>query len=46
VFGWDYHDLGAAFGHYHYALMHGRAAGGGGGAPPGRGPGGGWGGVV
>lgn len=28
VFGWEYLDLGAAFGHYHYALVNGRAAAG------------------
>ena len=34
VFGWEYHDLGAVFGHYRYALMHGRAAAGIGQSPP------------
>lgn len=28
VFGWEYLDLGAEFGHYHYALADGRAAAG------------------
>ena len=34
VFGWEYLDIGAAFGHYHYALMHGGAAAGIGQLPP------------
>jgi uncharacterized protein len=34
VFGWEYLDIGAEFGHYHYALMHGRAAAGIGQPPP------------
>lgn len=28
VFGWEFHDIGAEFGHYHYALAQGRAAAG------------------
>jgi hypothetical protein len=35
VFGWEYLDLGAEFGHYHYALMQGRVAAGIGQTPPG-----------
>lgn len=34
VFGWEYLDLGAEFGHYHYALVNGRAAAGLGQLPP------------
>ena len=34
VFGWEYLDIGAEFGHYHYALMHGRVAAGIGQPPP------------
>ena len=35
VFGWEYHDIGAEFGHYHYALAQGRTAAGIGQPPPG-----------
>lgn len=34
VFGWEYYDIGADFGHYHYALTRGQAAAGIGQSPP------------